>query len=106
MNRLVLKAEKNTTFNERLFHVSTNGMPIDLTDWIIEMQLKETFESEPINIGISITDPTNGYFKINTFVPDYFGNYIFDIKMIDSNGKIVRYIKGNFIISNTVTDGN
>ena len=55
------------------------------------------------NAGITITDATNGLFKINQQIIDIVAfNYIYDIEL-DYDGLVKTYVDGNFLITNDVT---
>ena len=59
-------------------------------------------------MGISLTDATNGIFKIDAFdLDDTFiaGTYFFDIEFTNGSGEIDTYIQGTFKITQDVTYG-
>lgn len=102
-----LKGKKNTTFTEIPFQLKVNNIELDITGYIIAMQLKRSYEGAPIyDIDIDIYDPTNGRFKIVEFIPTIAGNFLYDIKIKDTNDVVVRWIEGEFLIENSVTNGN
>jgi len=109
-----LEHYKGNTFDEVLFQYKINGVAVDITNYIIKMQLRKEhegvvyleFTSDASN-GITITNGLDGMFKINEQIIDIKGgNYIYDIEFNDiDNGTIETYIKGNFNIINDVTYG-
>lgn len=107
-----LEHYKGNTFEEVLFQYKLNGVSVDITNFIIKMQLRKEHEgvvylelTSVASNGITISNGTDGMFKINKQVIDIkAGNYIYDIEFND-NGVIDTYIKGNFNIVNDVTYG-
>lgn len=54
--------------------------------------------------GITITDATNGRFKINTQIIDIeVYNYVYDIQITFASGVVKSWIQGGFNITNEVT---
>lgn len=107
-----LEHYKGNTFDEVLFQYKVNSVVVDITNFVIRMQLRKEHEGvvylELTSVGsngITITNGVDGAFKINQQVIDIkSGNYIYDIEF-DDNGVIDTYIKGNFNIINDVTYG-
>ena len=101
---------KGDTFKQIPMVYKLNGTPQNLTGAVIRMQLRKEKDgvsylelTSVANAGITIIDPVNGTFKINTQVIDInAGNYIYDIEF-NIGGVIETLIKGDFIITNDVT---
>lgn len=107
METLNLVGRKNTTFEEMIFVVDVNDVALDLTDYTITGQLKYKYDGLPaLTLPIDVHDPTNGKFKIEAFKPAISGNFLYDIKLKDADGVVKRWIRGEFLIENSVTDGN
>lgn len=107
-----LEHYKGNTFEEVLLQYKLNGVAVDISGFVIKMQLRK--ESGGVvflqltsvgSQGITIVNGVEGIFKINRQIIDIKGgNYIYDIEFND-NGVIDTYIKGNFNIINDVTYG-
>lgn len=107
METLNFRGRKNTTFKEKVFTIKINTTPIDLTDYEITGQLKSKYDNAPaLDLPIVIHDPTNGKFKIEAFKPTVSGNFLYDIKLKGADGVVERWIMGEFLIDNSVTNGN
>ena len=107
-----LEHYKGNTFNEILFQYKLNDVPVNITNFVIKMQLRKEsggvvfLELTSVAFaGITIVNGAQGFFKINEQIIDIKGgNYIYDIEFND-NGVVDTYIKGNFNIINDVTYG-
>lgn len=107
-----LEHYKGNTFDEILLQYKLDGVAVNITNFVIKMQLRKEnggvvflqLTSVGSN-GITIVNGVEGIFKINQQVIDIKGgNYIYDIEFND-DGVIDTYIKGNFNIINDVTNG-
>tara|TARA_R110000868_G_C10553550_1_gene736134 strand:+ start:178 stop:513 length:336 start_codon:yes stop_codon:yes gene_type:complete len=102
---------KGDTFNEVAFELLLNAEPYSLVDAVIKMQLKKEYCGIPFlsltsvaAAGITITDASNGLFKINEQIINIEPfNYIYDIEIEFSDGTVKTYISGNFLIKSDVT---
>ena len=102
---------KGDTFEEVSFELQINSNPYSLEDAIIRMQLRKEYGGIPFlsltsvdNDGITITNDSLGYFKINQQIINIDAyNYIYDIEIEFGDGTIKTYISGNFLIKNDVT---
>lgn len=102
---------KGDTFNEVAFELLLNDSPYSLVGAIIRMQLRKEYGGIPFlsltsvsNAGITITNASNGLFKINEQIIDICAfNYIYDIEIEFGDGTVKTYISGNFLIKNDVT---
>ena len=101
---------KGDTFEEVAFRVKVNDVDLNLTNFVIRMQLRKEYGgvvglslTSVGSAGITITDAANGLFKINTQIIDIPAfNYIYDIEF-NFDGEVKTYISGNFLIKNDVT---
>ena len=109
---LPLIAQNNTTFDAMPFQVIINSVPLDLTDALIEMQIKKDACSTPVlsfssidNAGITITDALDGWFKINEQIINLKPcNYQYDIKITLSDDTVKRYVGGLFQVLTSITN--
>jgi hypothetical protein len=91
--------------------LAINNEPIDLTDAVITMELREEVDSpvvltfSTVNDTILITDAVNGAFSIPEIIVDIpFGKYIYDIQVVLASGKTKTYIGGTWEIASDVTE--
>ena len=102
---------KGDTFEEVSFELLLNDAPYSLVDAIIKMQLRKEYGGIPAlsltsvaSAGITITNASNGLFKINEQLIDICAfNYIYDIEIEFGDGTVKTYVSGNFLIKNDVT---
>jgi len=103
---------KGDTFNQVVFEVKRNNTAIDLTGATIKMQLRKQYSdtsaalslTSVASAGITITNASNGNFKINQQIIDIeVFNYVYDIQFTLSNGEVKTYIKGGFNVVPEVT---
>jgi hypothetical protein len=100
---------KGDTFDGVLFTVKVNTVALDLTSAHIDMDLR----LEPLGIvaktfsegaGITITDASNGKFRIDSQIIDISaGLYYYDIEITLSNGVVKTYVGGRWKILQDVT---
>ena len=111
MNTLNLSTKRGDTFAEVPFQINVNAVPLDLTGALIRMQLRTDYggtvyqEFTSINNeGITITNATNGEFKINETIINLEARaYKYDIEITLSNGEVKTWISGVFSVTNDVT---
>ena len=102
---------KGDTFDEVSFELLLNSDPYSLEDAVIRMQLRKEYGGIPFlsltsvaNSGITITNASNGHFKINEQIIDICAfNYLYDIEIEFGDGTVKTYISGNFLIKSDVT---
>jgi hypothetical protein len=111
MNTLNLSTKRGDTFAEVPFQINVNTVPLDLTGAVIRMQLRTDYGGDVYleltsvdSNGITITNATNGEFKINeTIIELEAFSYKYDIQITLSNGEVKTWIEGIFNVSNDVT---
>lgn len=112
MSALHLTAKKGDTFTEVPFVINIDGVPLDLTGATIRMQLRVDYggkvyldlKSDVADGGITITDATNGAFKIDERVIGLEArSYKYDIEITLASGEINTWIEGTFKVINDVT---
>jgi hypothetical protein len=100
----------NDTYDGVNFQIFVNSTELNLTSYTLKMQVKKKVGDTAIftltsTNGLTITDSTAGKFKINEQIfsgtPD---NYIYDIQMTSTSGRVKTYISGNFILTGDVTN--
>ena len=102
---------KGDTFDQVNFQIKVNDVALNLTGFVIRMQLRKEYGGVIIksfttvsNAGLTITDAVNGLFKINRQIIDIPAfSYIYDIELDYPDGTVKTYINGNFAIVNDVT---
>jgi hypothetical protein len=107
---LNFKHKRGDTFEAVDFEIRVNDVAIDLSDTVIRMQLRKEYcgvvalsLTSIDNEGITITDASEGLFKINKQIINIeAANYIYDIQF-NFDGEIKTYVSGNFLITNDVT---
>jgi hypothetical protein len=109
---------RGDTFNGTNFTILVNDVALDLTDALIEMDLKltpdattsaKTFTSDN-NGGITIdADPTTGKFTVDAGIMDEtiaVGNYYYAIGITLSNNVVKTYVGGRWNILQDVTNAS
>lgn len=112
MGTLNLIAQNNTTFDAVPFQILIDTVPLDLTDALIEMQVKKDACATPVlsfssidDAGITITDALDGWFKINEQIINLKPcNYHYDIKITLSDSSVKRYVGGLFQVVTSITN--
>ena len=102
---------KGDTFYEVPFQVNLNGSPLNLSGCIIKMQLRKECGgvialslTSVANAGITITNASNGAFKINEQIIDCAsGNYQYDIQVTFADNSVKTWIKGMFNVKCDIT---
>lgn len=103
---------KGDTFDEVAFQLKINDAVVNLTGAVIKMQLRKSYTdvtpalslTSVSSAGITITNATNGEFKINSQIIDIeVYNYVYDIQITLASGVVKTYVQGGFNITNEVT---
>jgi len=103
---------KGDTFNGVLFTLELNGVPIDLTNCILTMDLRLTKAGVSVERFTSVADehitisspPTLGTFTFNNqIISVNAGDYFYDIQLVFPDGIIKTYISGRWKIIQDVT---
>lgn len=102
---------QGTTFNT-IFTYMINSVPVDLSESSATLIVKEKYTST--NALLSISSPANitlgndGTIEINvadeqtsTFKP---GTYLYNLDITEFDGRVVRLLEGQFIVTPEVTD--
>jgi len=109
---LQFKHIKGDTFDEVAFQLKINDSAVNLTGAVIKMQLRKCYTDTTAALsltsvssaGITITNASEGRFKINTQIIDIeVYNYVYDIQITLSSGVVKTYVQGGFNITNEVT---
>jgi hypothetical protein len=102
---------KGDTFSGVQFEVLVNAVPLDLTDAVITMHLKESYQAKAkeefstVNTKLEITDALAGKFAFKEQIVDICAkNYVYDIEILLPNAKKYTYIKGTWKINCDVTN--
>jgi len=111
MSTLDFENKRGDTFDEVNFEMLSDGLPIDLTDAVIKMELRTECGgivalslTSVANAGITITDEVNGLFKINEQIIDIAPNtYKYDIEITFADGTVKSWISGTFNIICDIT---
>lgn len=109
---LQFKHIKGDTFDEVAFQLKINDSAVNLTGAVIKMQLRKCYTDTTAALsltsvssaGITITNASEGRFKINSQIIDIeVYNYVYDIQITLSSGVVKTYVQGGFNITNEVT---
>lgn len=101
---------KGDTFDDLQFTIKINDVVEDLTGYAIECKFRRNnkrgtvSKTLTVGSGITVTDATNGVFKIDSFDLDWHaGVYFYDIEFTDTNDLINTYICGTLTVVQDVT---
>lgn len=103
---------KGDTFDQVDFQLKINDVVVNLTGATIKMQLRKSYSDVTAALsltsvgsaGITITNASEGRFKINTQIIDIpVYNYVYDIQITLASGVVKTYVQGGFNITNEVT---
>lgn len=101
---------KDDTFQGVQFTLEENSSPVDLTGASIRMMLKIDATSAPAltvstpSSGLTITDAVNGIFEFDEQIISVdAGQYLYDIEVTDSGGKVTTYVSGTWLICQDIT---
>jgi len=102
---LNFQAIRNDTFDEVPFELKKNSTVINLTGATIRMQLRKVAGGViAFAPSLTITNATNGLFKINKQIIDVESfNYLYDIEIAFADGTVKTWISGEFLIKNDIT---
>ena len=111
MAGLNFKHIKGDTFDEVAFQILVDNVPLNLTNFVIRMQLREQCGglvalnlTTASNAGLTIVNASQGRFKINKQIIDIdSGNYNYDIELKYPNNDVKTWIKGEFLIECDIT---
>lgn len=78
---------------------------VDLTGAAIKVAFKknEVLIEKIIGSGVTVDDPTTGYFVLDDFEFDYFGKYDYDIQITFANGDIATMVEGYIEVKKDVS---
>lgn len=110
---------KGDTYVGCTFTVTVNGVPLDLTGYVIEMALKTAKTNPNPEYKFSnqvVSGVKNGLIEI-TSIPGRFsippqiidvkaGNYYYDIELVSPLGIVKTYVEGQWTILQDVTNAN
>lgn len=104
---------QGSTFTHSWQITDSDGVDIDLTNFIVRMQIRKHYNS---NIILDLDNITKNGIRIlhtpNTMIDLYLmpeqtslinANCIYDIELQDTLGDVIRFIQGNITISKEVT---
>lgn len=99
--------EKNASFTMLVTVQGTNEVPIDISDYIIESQIREYPDSDIVqSFSITITDGQNGKFTLSLTPEQTLDlpskNMVYDVLVTTGESKF-RYLQGNVTVSSAVT---
>ena len=87
---------------------TTTNEPINLTDYGVDSQIRKTYSSSSsVSFASSITDPDNGKIQISlgstTTSSLKSGRYVYDVKLTDTAGTIIKAVEGSALVRSGVT---
>lgn len=100
-------AEQGATFYFN-FRVEIGGVPWNLGDYSLRMQVRESTVSSTTLLNITEADlTTDGHVSIQVpattmnNIPE--GRWVYDLELESSTGEVTRLLEGRFIVSPQVT---
>jgi hypothetical protein len=105
MGTLNLTAKRSDTFFAVPFQIAINSVPLDLTDAVINMQVRKDFGTPIIfEPTVTITNALTGIFEIDEQIFNVPACvYKYDIQITLDNGEVHTWINGIFEITNDIT---
>jgi hypothetical protein len=102
---------KGDTFEEVGFRIKIDNVDLNLTGFIIRMQLRTECGgiialdlTSVASAGITITNASQGQFKINKQIIDIdAANYRYDIQIKEADNDVYTWVKGEFLIECDIT---
>lgn len=101
---------RGDSFGEKNVTISSDTGPIDLTSVLIKCQFRLNTKIGALakeitqESGIDIYDPTNGNFRIESFIVDWsHGLYYYDVQFTFIDGKVITYFGGHVKVIQDVT---
>lgn len=91
------------------FELSIDGAPIDLSGATIRMQVRPEVGSNTVTLaltegdGITVTGSSHNMVEVKKLITTAAGSYVYDLESQFSNGDVKTYVKGNFVISQDIT---
>ncbi len=78
---------------------------INLTGATIKVSFKlaDTLIEKTIGVGVTVTDPTTGYFLLDAFAFTIHGKYDYDIEITYANGDIATILQGYINVKKDVS---
>lgn len=109
-----LRIRRGATFDRTLTWWTVQGVtPRNLTGYTMRMQVRQnpgqpTLIDVATGSGITLTDPTNGVFRIvvsatATAALAFVGKAKYDLQVTDAGGAVSYPLSGDFVISDPVT---
>jgi hypothetical protein len=100
--------DQGTTFQTQLNLSDDNGLPVNLTGYTVESQLRKWYTSNnAVNFDSSVQDANNGIIELtltaNATANLVYGRYVYDVVTIDHSGIVTRVIEGIVTVTPEVT---
>lgn len=100
--------KRGDTWKGLTFTVDINGTVLDLSNYTIAMQVKNSSNRILLNLtignGITMVDAVNGVFRIDPVItPNVIGTHRYDIEFTNS-GVVSTYVEGKFSINTDITN--
>jgi Na+-transporting NADH:ubiquinone oxidoreductase subunit NqrA len=102
---------RGDTFDEQFFTFKKNGAAVDITDYVLQGQIRylsktgKVYHEMTIGNGITVTDAEQGEFTVHEFDMDWpAGMYYWDIEFISPDGIKKTYFKATIDITQDVTN--
>lgn len=100
---------RGNSFDEVSVFIKENGIPVDLTNCKVKMQIKEDANSERFLKSLSETSGIDilpgGELKIKTFRIDMKkGKHVYDLVVQFPNNAVITYFAGQFPVLQNVSD--
>jgi hypothetical protein len=100
----------NDSFGEKNLTIKNGNLPIDLTGVLIKIQFRKSVKTGVVaktltqSSGINIYDPTNGLFRIESFIVNFVPDiYYYDCQFTFPDGRVMTYFGGFLKVIQDVT---
>ena len=109
MIRLPRPFKRGNTFRIPFQIKDSAGLPVDITGWTIESQLRDSGDTTIQNFTATITDAVNGWAEVTATAVQtagwVLGYHLMDIKTTDANGDVGSTIDIQVLVEEGPTHG-
>lgn len=104
-NKLNLNIDQGADFSTTINVTNINGMPIDLTTYTAQSQMRRHYtSSNAVSFSVSISN-SNIILSLNSYTSSLLSNgrYVYDVEIISSSNVVSRVVEGIITVSPNVT---
>lgn len=99
--------DQGATYATKLNITDTNGAPVDLTGYTAAAQIRKHYtSSNSVSFTATTTAATGAVtlsLSANATANLYAGRYVYDVELVDSQGRVSRIVEGIVTITPNVT---